>query len=229
MLFQGGDLVFDRVRQPVVIQVHISFGMGRGHPHAFPGYHMAWDAYHSGIGRDFFQHYAASTDLGSFSHRKRTQDFGTAGHHHIVSDGGVPLPFFFSGAAQGHSLVKGNIIADDGGFPDDNAGTMIDEESFPDLSTGMDLDTSQEPGQSGNEPSRDEPGSLIKEMGNPIGPDGVESGIAKQDFQGILYGRIPLFDDSDIIAHGCKHKSFLPFGHKKRPPPHRGDLLAVPL
>ena len=141
----------------------------------------------------------------------------------------MPFPLLFSGAPQGHSLVQGNIVADDGSFSDDDAGTMIDEKSFPDLGTGMDLDAGQEPGQGGNETGRDEPGLLIKEMGNPIGPDGMEPRIAKQDFQSILYGRIPLFDDADIIAHGCKHTSFLPFGHKKRPPPDRGDLLAVPL
>ena len=60
-------------------------------------------------------------------------------------------------------------------------------------------------------------------MGKPVGPDGVETRVTEHNFQGVLHRRIPLFDNPDIIAHGCKHSFLLPFGYKKRPPPDRGD------
>ena len=136
----------------------------------------------------------------------------------------MPFALFLAGASQGHPLVQGNIVSNNGGFPDDDAGSMVDEQPFPDLGPGMDLDAGGQPGQGGNETGGDEPGSFIEEMGKPVGPDGVESRVTEHDFQGVLHRRIPLFDDSDVVAHGCKHSFLLPFGYKKRPPLPRGDL-----
>ena len=59
----------------------------------------------------------------------------------------MPLASLFAGAAQRDALVEGHVVADLGGFADDHAHAVIDEEAPADLGAGMDLDS--------GDPSRD--------------------------------------------------------------------------
>jgi hypothetical protein len=48
----------------------------------------------------------------------------------------MALPLLLAGAAQGHALEKGHIVADLAGLADDHAHTMVDEEVLADGGAG---------------------------------------------------------------------------------------------
>ena len=44
-------------------------------------------------------------------------------------------------------MIKRHIVADDGGFADDNAGAMINHETAPDFRSGVNFDGGDDPAQ----------------------------------------------------------------------------------
>ena len=49
------------------------------------------------------------------------------------------------GAAEGNAVVHGYIVADDGGFADDHAHTVVDKQTSAYLRTGVDFNTCEPP------------------------------------------------------------------------------------
>ena len=43
--------------------------------------------------------------------------------------------------AQGHALVKAHVATDDAGFADHHARSVVDHEAFPDVGSGVDVDS----------------------------------------------------------------------------------------
>ncbi len=52
----------------------------------------------------------------------------------------MPFSRLLACPAQCHTLVQGYVIPDDGRLPDDHAAAVVDEQSFADLRSRMDLD-----------------------------------------------------------------------------------------
>jgi hypothetical protein len=66
---------------------------------------------------------------------------GSAGaDDNAVANGGVTFAAYVASAAEGHALVKQNIVADFGGFADDDAEPMIDEKALADFGARVDFD-----------------------------------------------------------------------------------------
>lgn len=125
-----------------------------------------------------FENDGTGTDFSTFTDGKRTEDFGPAGDDDVVADGRMAFPFFFTGTAEGYTLVEGYVVADDRRFTDDDAHAMVDEEAFTDLCTGMNFDSRKETGDGGNNPGRDEPLAAVKEVSQAVSPNGVKAGVA---------------------------------------------------
>ena len=68
---------------------------------------------------------------------------------------------FVAGAAEGHALIEGDVVANDGGFSDDHARAVVDEHAAAEDGAGMDFDSGEEARALGEHP-RDE-----AEFGSP--------------------------------------------------------------
>ena len=84
-------------------------------------------------------HHGIGAHAGITADRDGAKDFGACAHHHAIFDHGVAAARFHGRAAQRDTMIEGHIVADDGGFADHDAQTMIDEEVFADNGAGVDL------------------------------------------------------------------------------------------
>ena len=96
MPLERTDLVFDRVRQAIVVKVYIGFGMARAEAFAFLRDDAAWDADDGRVRRYFFEDDRAGTDFGAFTDRERAEDFGTTGDDDVVANGRMAFSFFLA-------------------------------------------------------------------------------------------------------------------------------------
>ncbi len=98
------------------------------------------------IGRHVGEDDRARADAGVFAYGDVAQDVGVVADEDAVAEGGVALAVALAGAAERDALVEGDVAADDGGFADDHAGGVIDEEPPAEQRAGMDIDAGEEAG-----------------------------------------------------------------------------------
>lgn len=58
------------------------------------------------------------------------------------------------GAAERNVVIHGNVVADFGGFADDDAHAVVNEKTFADSCTGMDFNAGQKAGNLRNDARR---------------------------------------------------------------------------
>lgn len=86
-----------------------------------------------------FQNNGPCADLDVFTKGDGTQDLGACADHDTVLKRRVTLAVIFAGAAEGNTLINGDIITDFGGLANHNAGAMVDEEPTANRCTGVNL------------------------------------------------------------------------------------------
>src|SRR5207253_7212587 len=101
------------------------------------------NADHRCTGRHRLGHHRIGTNLGPGTDRERPENLGARPYHYAVFQRRVALAFIPAGAAEGHTLVKRDVIADLGGFADHNAHAVVDKEAPTDPGPRMDLDPGQ--------------------------------------------------------------------------------------
>ena len=75
-----------------------------------------------------------------FSYADIPENLSPCSDKDASSDFWMAVPSLFSRAPQGHLMQKGNIIAHHGGFSDDDAGCMVDQDAFSDPCRRMNID-----------------------------------------------------------------------------------------
>src|SRR5205085_4007911 len=115
-----------------------------------------------------------------------------------------------AGAAQSDALVQQAIVADLGGLSDDDSHPVVDEEAAPDIRARVDLDPGKEAVDLGDEARQDRNAPAIELMSHPVPHDGVEAGIAQQDFQHTPGRRILAKDGLNLLPDGLPHKGSAP-------------------
>ena len=103
-----------------------------------------------------------------------------------------------TGTSQGHTLIQGHIVADNGGLTDDDTVTVIDEKSFADLCTGMDLDAGLAHTSLGNIPRPEIMSAQVQLMRQSVMDHDLETGIQK-DLHGGMDRRITFLDNTDFF------------------------------
>jgi len=102
----------------------------------------------------------AADDRAAADDRVAAEDGGVGVDDDIVLDRRVAFPVPQCGAGiagqrqrpQGDALVEADVVADDGGLADDDAGAVVDEEAFADGGTRVDVDAGQAVGVFGHDP-----------------------------------------------------------------------------
>src|SRR5271166_2961359 len=131
--------------------------------------------------RDLLDHDGVGADPAVVADFDRAQNLGSGANGHAVTDGGVSFPDFPTGAAEGDAVEDRDVLAHLSGFPDYHSGRVVDEQARAEHRTGMDFDTSQDPGEF-SEHSRGQPGIAVPQpVADPVTPDGVHSWIGKDD------------------------------------------------
>jgi len=109
-------------------------------------------------------------------------EYGSVGiDHHPIADGRVALSAC-SGLGDAertecHPLVELDLVTDDGGFPDDQTGAVIDAKCAPDLRSRMDVYAGPGVGDLRQQARKDtyfEPANLV---GDPMDGDLQEAGV----------------------------------------------------
>ena len=91
---------------------------------------------------------------------------------------------------EGNTLIEGDVIADDGGFANDNARAVIDGEVLADLRTRMDVDARLGVSQLCDDARNDRYLQLMQAMSDAIVGHSVHDGIAEDDLSVVRSGRV---------------------------------------
>ena len=143
---------------------------------------VGWDAFHQeDVGADR----APCTDHGVAS-----EDDAVRIDHDIVLDtrmaaqalDDLPLLIFLEAAGtEGDAMVKFYPVADDAGLPDDDAGSMVDEEVGADRGTGMDVDPCAAVGPFGHHAWKKGDILLVEQVRDALDGDRLETGVRQND------------------------------------------------
>lgn len=166
-----------------------------GHPHC------------RGVGGNFGEHHRIGSNLAVVPYGKGAQHLGAAAHHHPVAQGGVALAGFFAGASQGHPLVQGAVVSDDGGFSNHHPGAVVNKQSPANGGAGMDFDAGKPFGQLAHQPGQKQQLMPVEKMAEPVPEHCVKTGIKKEHLGAVSGRRVPLFDGAQVVANFVKHES----------------------
>jgi len=136
-----------------------------------------------GVGRHVRENHGAGADAGVLADGDVAEHVGVVPYKDAIAECGVALAVPLAGAAERDALVESDVAADDGGFADDNAGGVIDEEAAAEQRTGMDVDAGEEAG----EPRKNTCGQaqlhLPEPVRNAVIPDGPQARIAEHELK----------------------------------------------
>jgi hypothetical protein len=158
------------------------------------------DADDGGVWRNVTENDGASADAGVFADGDVAEYVGGVADEDVVAQGGMTLATDLARAAEGDALIDRDVVADDGGFADDDAHAVVNEEAAADDGAGMDLDASPETDDLGHEAGDELEVPAPKPMIDAMNPDGLEAGIAEQDHEARGGGGVTFEDDARVFA-----------------------------
>src|SRR6266567_2475079 len=97
---------------------------------------------HAGDGllrRHRLEHHRAGGNAGAAADLDVAEDFRPGTDHHPAADFRMAVAVLLAGAPEGDAVEHGNIVLDDGGLADDEAGRVIEEDAPPDPGGGMNV------------------------------------------------------------------------------------------
>ena len=117
----------------------------------------------------------------------------------------MALAGFLPRAAKGHSLIQGDVVADDRGLADDDAHAMIDEEAPADFRAGMDFDSGDEPAELRQRPRGKSPAVNPQPVMKAVAPQRMQTGVEHDDLQPGLRRGIAFQYRGDVFAYAGEH------------------------
>jgi len=93
-------------------------------------------------------------------------------------------------------------VADHRRLADDDAGAVVDEEPFIDLSAGMDVDTGQRVSDLGDDPRQQRRAEPVEFMRQAMAHDRGDAGKAEDDLVNALRRRIVRVSRADVYVEG---------------------------
>ena len=120
---QAPEHLHDRVGKVLVVQVDRVDALPRADDDA-PGH-----TDHGAVRRHVVDHNRTTTHLAPPPHGDIAEHRGTHADDHAIFQRRMTLPGLLARSAEGHSLIQGDVIADDGGLADDDPHPVVDEEA----------------------------------------------------------------------------------------------------
>ena len=122
----------------------------------------------------------------------------------------IAFAVIFARTSQGHALIQGAVVADLGGFPNDHAHAVVDEQPFPDLGGGVDLDPRFPPGTLGDPAGQKFQVMPVTPVGLSMGAHRLKPGIEEKYLPPGTGSRVPVHDRVQVLFQCTKHGS-IPF------------------
>ena len=112
-----------------------------------------------------------------------------------------------AGSAQGDTLVEGDVIADNGGLPDDHPHAVVNKKATADGGAGVDLDARQPPRKGGNASRQPLEIRPPYPVGKPVEQQRVQSRVVGQNLECVPGSRVPVEHTADVLFDSLKHLS----------------------
>ena len=145
---------------------------------------------HNGVGADF----RARADFDV------AEDFRPRANEHAGADLGMAVALLLAGAAKGDGVEDGDVVLDDGGFANDEAGGVVEENATADARGGMDVhredfgaEALEVEGQLGAD-------GMPKVVGEPVAGERVKAFEIKDGGEEVAAGGVAFLDGEDVGA-----------------------------
>ena len=163
------------------------------------------DEQHFGIGGDGVSEPDIGTDDGAGADGRLTAENRRVGiNGYVVFDGRVAfgdvagIGIGNADGAERDALIHLDAFADNGRFADDDAGSVIDEETLADLCAGVDVDAGAVVYVFAHHAGEDGDAALMEDVRESVDGEGTEAGIGQDDFGGTFGGRIAFVCGSQV-------------------------------
>ena len=118
----------------------------------------------------------------------------------------MTLAAVHAGAAERDAVVDGHIGAYLGGFPDHHTDGVVDEQPGAEHRGRVDIHPGEPLGECRAEPGQQGPAVPPQPAAGPVSPDGVQSGVAQDEFRGAAGGRVTLPGRPHVRTKRSEHR-----------------------
>ena len=143
--------------------------------------------------------------FGACTHRKWAQHLGARTDDDTVLQRRMALAFVPTGATQGYTLIKRDVITDLCGLADHNPHPVINEETTTHLGTRMNFNTCHPAAEVRDQPRHPLPACMPQPPRQSMKPDGVHARVTGQHFKRIARSRIAMKHTLDIFTQTLEH------------------------
>ena len=168
-------------------------------------YDSSWNSDHSRIIGNWLYNYRACANFYIVSDNNISQDLGSGPNDDVISDRRMPLPLFLTGAAERDVLIDENAVSDFRGFTDNYAHPVVNEKPATDPGAWMDLDSSEETADLGDDARQKRDSGPIQPVCETVGKNRMKSGIAKYDLKHTFSRRIFMKNRFDLFPNDAEH------------------------
>ncbi|MPM31554.1 hypothetical protein SDC9_78109 [bioreactor metagenome] len=105
------------------------------------------------------------------------------GNGYMIAKGRVALTNILAGTAEGRALIDGHVVSDHGGFADDYANAVVNEQTLADGCRRVDINARAEAARFGNHPAQQLHAARIEKVRPAVHPYRAETRVAKHDLQ----------------------------------------------
>jgi len=147
----------------------------------------------------------AGANFGIIADRDRPKDDGPRTDRDAVSQGGmtasalhVALP------AECDAMVKRTVVADYGGFTDNDTGSVVDEQAIADRGSGVNFDERPRPHDLRDESGDKPPAPTPQHVGQPIPPDRVKAREHPKRFGPRARRRVTIQRHREVLANSLE-------------------------
>lgn len=127
-MFEPAELLRDRVGYMHLVEVV--------DPDSVAANDMSRNADGGTVGRNLIENHRARGYIRVVADFERAEHLCARADHDIVADSRMAFAGILAGTAEGHALIYHNIVADNGGLADNDAGAVIDEKRLPMVAAG---------------------------------------------------------------------------------------------
>lgn len=158
-----------------------------------------------GVGSNIFGDDSVGADFDVIADFYRAEDLRAGTDNDIVADGGMAFGRYFAvfiedgGAAERDIVVKSDVVADFGGFADNDSHAVVYKKSFADSGSGMNFDAGEKTPDLRDNPRGEAKVAFPKVMRKAVDENRVQPGRQQNRFGSVAGGRIPGDDGINVL------------------------------
>lgn len=164
---------------------------------------LGWDAGRGHVGGDILEDDAPGTNSGSDTDGDIAEDLCPGPDQHPVEDFRVTVAALLAGAAQGDFVENGDIVADNGGFSDNDARGVVEENALADDGGGVDVHGKDLADNALQVAGHDSAVVSPEKVGDPVSGKGLEAFEIEERGKKTAGSRVAAVDGEDVKARAA--------------------------